>query len=100
VIIYSVTIKIDKPLADEWITWMRSEHIPDVMATGCFLEHRVLRLMLDEDDGSTFSIQYKANSMDEISKYQDKFAAELQQKHIARFKDKFVAFRTLLEELE
>ena len=47
--IYNVTIKIDIARADEWLTWMREEHIPEVMATGYFVENRICRLV-DEGD--------------------------------------------------
>jgi len=39
-IIYSVTVNIDDSVHDEWVTWMKEVHIPDVMATGYFLENR------------------------------------------------------------
>jgi hypothetical protein len=99
-IIYNVTVKIEKDLAYAWLDWMKSTHIPDVLNTGCFINYRILKVLVEEEDGETYTIQYKANHMEDILKYQDKFAAELQKEHTERFKDKFVAFRTLLEELE
>ena len=34
--IYNVTVSIEKSLADEWLTWMKTIHIPEVLATGYF----------------------------------------------------------------
>ena len=35
-IIYNVTIKVDHSIADEWKIWLMEEHIPGMIATGCF----------------------------------------------------------------
>jgi len=98
-IIYNVTIKVDHEVASDWFKWMKEKHIPDVMNTGYFLEHRILKVMVDEEDGLTYSVQYKCASMNDLEGYQKEHAASLQAEHTARYANKFVAFRTLLEEL-
>lgn len=97
-ILYNVTINIDKGVAEEWLQWMKYEHIPDVMATGLFVENKIFRLLEEEDNGGiTYAIQYFAASMKDIQIYQINYAPELQAKHNERYADQFVAFRTLLE---
>lgn len=96
-IIYSVTINIDSSVQEDWVKWMKEVHIPDVMNTGLFVENRMLRLLNVEDEGSTYSIQYMLQSMDDFERYQQEFAPRLQAAHTNRYRDKFVAFRTLLE---
>lgn len=77
---------------------MQEEHIPEVMDTGMFLEYRMCRLLgMDDDDGITYAIQYFCTDMATFGQYQEKHAPKLQAAHQERFKDKFVAFRTLLE---
>jgi hypothetical protein len=39
-ILYNVTVSIDVKKADEWLHWMRTKHIPGVMATSCFIEDK------------------------------------------------------------
>jgi hypothetical protein len=53
-----------------------------------------------EDEGQTYSIQYMYNELKDLELYQKNFALDLQAEHTALFKDKFVAFRTLLEIIE
>lgn len=78
--------------------WMKNVHIPDVMRTGLFIENKMFKVLADDDsDGTTYSIQYICNSMKEYEQYRDVFAPALQAEHSQRYKDKFVAFRTLLE---
>jgi hypothetical protein len=97
-IVYNVTVNIDESVHDEWLRWMREVHIPDVMNTGMFLENRILKILGDEESGgSTYSIQYTCKSMNEFRQYEEVFAPALRAEVDEKYKDKFVAFRTLLE---
>ena len=96
-IIYNVTVNIDDSIHYEWLMWMKEIHIPEVMATGCFIENKICRILVNEESGTSYSIQYFCKNMDDLKVYQEKFAPGLQKKHADRYKDKFVAFRTLLE---
>jgi hypothetical protein len=99
-IIYSVTVKIDLDVHDEWFNWMKTKHIPNVLDTKKFIDYRMLRILAeDEKDGITYNIQYRAASMSDYFDYQNDFAPELQAEHSEKYKDKFVAFRTLLKEV-
>lgn len=99
-IFYNVTIKILPDAANDWEKWMKTSHIPDVLATGFFKWARFSRLLsLDTEDGITYSIQYSCNSMKELHNYQAKFSQKLQQEHSEKFKEKFVAFRSVMEEI-
>ena len=56
-IIYNVTIKVDASIADAWLQWLLREHIPDMLHTGCFRSHRVVRLMeVDDSEGPTYAV--------------------------------------------
>jgi hypothetical protein len=96
-IIYSVTINIDDDVQQDWLRWMKEVHIPDVMSTGLFVENRLLKLLNVDDQGTTYSIQYMLRSMEDYETYQKDHAPRLQALHTQRYRDKFVAFRTLLE---
>jgi hypothetical protein len=99
-ILYNVTIGIDTDVEDEWKIWMLTTHIPDVMATGMFKKFEMFKILTDEDQGSSYSIQYTAESMNEVERYLGEFAPELIKRHLERYRDKHVAFRTLLEKVE
>ena len=95
-IIYNVTVNIDYDAHDEWLHWMKTTHIPDVMNTGMFIEARISRILAEEDGGKSYSIQYLCESMATYERYRDEYAPALQHAHTAKFGGKFVAFRTLL----
>jgi Domain of unknown function (DUF4286) len=99
-IIYNITINIDDDSHYKWLEWMQKDHIPAVLSTGLFTGYRICRLLEVEDEGSTYSIQYSSNSLTEYNEYREKHAPRLQKEMIDKFKDKFTAFRTLLEVVE
>ena len=97
-IIYNVTINIDDSVHSDWLSWMKATHIPDVMNSGIFTDSRMLKVLGDEESGGhTYAIQYTCLDMEKYMLYKEKFAPALQSAHAERYKDKFVAFRTLLE---
>ena len=98
-IVYNVTVKVDNEVHDDWFKWMKEHHIPDVMKTGLFASNNMMKVLVDDEDGVTYSIQYRTTSWENLKEYQDKHAAGLQKEHTEKYAGKFVAFRTLLEEV-
>ncbi|MEP4094962.1 DUF4286 family protein [Reichenbachiella sp.] len=100
-ILYNVTVSIDESIESIWLRWMKEDHIPKVMETGLFVERKIFKLLSHEQEGAiTYAIQYFANSINHINEYQEKHAEALQSEHTEKFKDKFVAFRTMLEHVD
>lgn len=99
-ILYNVTVNIDDSVHDEWLEWMKTKHIPDVLSTGLFLENKIFKIKSDDaDESNTYSIQYFLNSAEDYEKYKNEFAPKFQAEHTGKYKDKFVAFRTIMEQV-
>lgn len=96
-IIYNVTVNIENNVREEWLRWMKEKHIPDVMKTGFFIENKICKVLVDEEQGTTYSIQYTCENMEKLMEYQLEHSSRLQKEHADRYANKFVAFRTLLE---
>ena len=98
-IIYSVTVSIENRIREDWLTWMQGFHIPDVMATGFFVSHRVCRLMepTPEPGTVTYAVQYFCTDRSHLQTYLEEHAPALRQEHHHRFGDRAQAFRTVLE---
>ena len=97
-ILYNVTIKVESNIHLEWLEWMKTVHIPDVMATHCFESYRLTRIMGDDDEhGVGFAIQYVCPNIDIFNKYQAEHAKRLQKDHADRYANKYVSFRTLMQ---
>tara|TARA_Y100000593_G_C4284786_1_gene324810 strand:- start:476 stop:817 length:342 start_codon:yes stop_codon:yes gene_type:complete len=97
-ILYNVTINVAPEIEEDFIQWLKNTHIPEVMATGIFTEHKLLRLIQIADDGSTnYAVQYFTESLAKMQEYETKHAPALRAKTQERYQDKALAFRTLLE---
>ena len=95
-VVYNVTISLDVNVAEDWLTWMRNTHIPDVMATGHFRDSKICRVHGEEEGGITYAIMYTAISQEDLDTYQEEHSPRLQQEHTEKFSGKFASFRTLL----
>lgn len=95
-IIYNVTVNVDKSINSEWLEWIK-EHIPQVLATGKFSEAKLTKVLVDDDEADTYSIQYRAHSKEALIAYYKDDAEGLRKAGVERFADKMLAFRTELE---
>ena len=100
-IIYNVTIKVDASIAAEWLQWMQEEHIPEVLQTGCFSSYRLVRLLeVDDTEGPTYAAQYNADSKADYNRYIQLHAVRLREKSLGKWGNRFMAFRSVMEEVE
>jgi hypothetical protein len=100
-VLYNVTVNIESVVEEEWLHWIKSIHIPKVMATGMFVESKIFKLLHDEGDGSaTYSVQFFAASVKQVNEYLETHAPALVQAHMERYRNKHVAFRTLMEQVD
>ncbi len=95
--IYNVTINIEESVHNEWLRWMQEKHIPEVLATGKFSEAKMCQVLVEEDAGLTYSIQYTTDSKETLEKYYEEDAARLREEGLQLFGDKLLAFRTELK---
>lgn len=96
--IYNVTIKVRNDIHDAWLQWLHEEHIPDVMGSDCFSSSNVYRLLdVDDSEGPTYVVQYKAESKSQYNHYIDKYASEMRRRSYEKWGDAFIAFRTLMQ---
>jgi hypothetical protein len=97
-IVYNVTIKVSQEIAIEWLQWLKEEHIVDVIATGCFIKATILQLLeVENAEGPTYAVQYFAESKSLYNLYIEKHSAQMRQKSYAKWGDKIIAFRTVMQ---
>lgn len=99
-LLYNVTVGIDRDSEEEWLQYMREKHIQAVLDTGLFTGHKLYKVLHDQEDGTiSYSIQYFANTIEDVQQYLETFAPALIEEHRKKFNNRHVAFRTLLEEV-
>ncbi|HEV2831538.1 MAG TPA: DUF4286 family protein [Hanamia sp.] len=100
-LLYNITTKVDHAISDQWLQWQKEIHIPEIMATGLFYEHRMYRLLgHDDPEGKTYITQFFTSSEKNYEEYLLHFAPGLREKALVKWGDQIVAFRTLLENVE
>lgn len=100
-IIYNITIKVEWPIAEDWLQWMRETYIPDVLSTGCFEKHQLVRLLqADETEGPTYASQYYASSLSKYDDYLQHHAASLRKQIEDKWGEKYIDFQTLMQIVE
>lgn len=98
-IVYNVTIKVEQSIAVSWLQWMREEHMPQLMDTGCFTGCKLFHLLdQDEADGITYCAQYTCNSRDDYNRYIDEHADVMRAATQNLWGNRFIAFRSLMEQ--
>ena len=96
--IYNVTSKVNHHIHHEWLEWMKDVHIPEVLATGMFTHHRILRLKdVDESDGVTYAIQYFCSTMSHYERYIEMYSVLMRNAVLEKWNGEVVSFRTLME---
>ncbi len=99
-IIYNVTIKTEPAITADWISWMHTEHIPEMMGTGLFSGYRFCHLLeQDETEGATFTVQYFCADIGQYDTYIRDYAPAMREQGLRRFGGRFIAFRTVMETL-
>lgn len=99
-ILYNVTVKVMPSIEKDWLQWMKEAHIPEVLATGKFTDARLWKMMdIDEEDGITYAVQYTTDTIEQYRAYLDEHASVMRQKGIDKWGDRFIAFRTVMEEI-
>lgn len=99
-VLYNVTVKIADDVEAEWLQWMKEVHIPDVINAGGFIDGKISRLLnVNDGDESTYVIQYTCQNLERYQHYIEHHSKALRDEHMEKYKNKFVAFRTVMEVL-
>jgi hypothetical protein len=96
-IILNETIIIDQDIHTDWLTWIKTVHIPAMMATGHFSSFRILNILNSPNEGFTYCVQYDTDSLDQYNAYQQGAATHLKNIHLKKFENKLVLFESIMQ---
>ena len=97
-IVYNITNKVQPGIEKEWVKWQKEEHIPDVLSSGQFTEHKFYKLLeQEESEGVTYIVQFFAASQEHYDHYINEHASRLRKKTLDKWGNKFIAFRTVMQ---
>ncbi len=100
-IVYNISMKVNAAIEKDWVEWQHQEHIPAIMASGQFSDYRFYKLLEEEnDEGATYIIQYFASSIENYNSYITHIAPQLRQKAFDKWGNQFIAFRSIMKDVE
>lgn len=91
---YEVTLECSESTAPALEQWMRNCHIPEMLATGCFVA-----IHFDRGDGRFRSV-YQAATSHDLDRYLQQHAASMQGRFRDRFPDGVAVSRETWEQLQ
>lgn len=96
---YEVTLYVDERLGDRWEAWMRETHIPKVMKTNCFRDHRFARSPDRTESGQRiYLVIYEVDDRQTFDWYEKNYAEELRGEMHEEFPTGITAERRLVED--
>ena len=98
-ILYGITINIERQIHEQWIEWMKTQHVPAVLGCGLIQDSKILKLLNEEDGnpGVTYSFQYFFKDLNALQKFQEEFEPGLDTILYSKYRNSLVDFRTILE---
>jgi hypothetical protein len=82
----------------EWMPWLKTVYIPEVMASGFFTDSKILRLLSEaQENGFTYAVQFTMPSATYVDKIDEDFYLAYDRMPSKKFGDKVLFFRTVLE---
>ncbi len=97
-IINEVNISIAQDVRDSFAEWLKV-HAQDMVATGCFKDAKYFEVKDFENPAGKsckFTTHYFADSLEDLDRYLNNYAAKLRQDGIDKFGGQFNASRRLL----
>ncbi|SDW21807.1 protein of unknown function [Lutibacter oricola] len=96
--IYNVTTNVDESIHQQWLNWMKTKHIPDMLATEKFTKAKMCKVLINEEMGGvTYSVQYTTDNEDMLESYYTENAPKLRNEAKQLFGEKILSFRTELQ---
>lgn len=98
--IYNVTTHVEPSIESQWLDWMKTDHLPKMLATKHFVRVHLFRVITQDDRGGvSYAAQYVCNTRSDYEQYVLKDANHLRKEAQNQFGEKILSFRTSLEEI-
>ena len=98
-LLYNMTIAIDRDAEQTWKSWMTEQQIPAVEATGIFSKAMFFRVVTHDDPvTSSYCLQLFAEDITALNRWLDQHAKSFLAEMQRRYPDKHAVFQTLLEQ--
>ena len=99
-IIYNTTFNIAPGFEERILDFLKQEYILDCLNTQLLKNPRFMKLLGDlPDEGSTYSLQFDCNRIEDYIDFESRHAADLQQGITEKYGENCLFFSSVLEVL-
>jgi hypothetical protein len=99
-LIFNETFIIDDAIAEEWLAWIKNNHIPAVLATGGFDGYKLYTILDSPNEGITYCLQFNTDNVERYSEFYYKQMEGIHAEHNKQFEERFALFYTLMESID
>ncbi len=97
-ILYNTTYQVLHTAHLAWLQWVQDVQIPEVLGTGCFVRHQLVRLLdTDETEGPVYAVQYYAACREDFNRYMALYEATLKQQGQQLWGNAVFGFSSLMQ---
>jgi len=93
-IIYQVSISISSTVEAEWLAWMKTKHVPDLIATGLISSYHILK---PQSNDHKYVFNYHFRTQADYELYHKDHGPKLKADVIERYDGQFTAEREIYE---
>jgi len=98
-VLYNITYNVDESVLEEWLSWMKSEFIPKLLATKYFESANMVKILVEEEMGGvSYAVMYKSKNLETLEDFVVEQSAKFNKELSDKFGQKVLTFMTLLEE--
>ncbi len=98
--IYNITFNVDPEIEQAWLHYIQNTFIPQMLKSGLLNKSVTSKIMVDEAQGTSYSIQFMADKQEDLKKFiKEELYPILNQLHL-KFSPKMVYFATELDVID
>ena len=94
-ITYQVKISVDARIEEDFIQWMKTQHVPDVIATGLIKSFQILQPQIGEEH--CYYFHYHFTNQQDFDQYTKVFGPKLKADVLERYPNQFEAQRQVFD---
>ena len=98
--IYNITFNIDKSIEKEWLNYIKLQFIPKMLESGLLKSSLTSKIMVNEAQGNSYSIQFAADNKADLKQFIDQELFPILNELHLKFSPKMVYFATELDVID
>ncbi len=97
-LILNTTFLVSDKVHNVWLKWVHEQYIPFMLESSLFSKPQLAKILTNEEqEGTSFSVQFHALDMDTLHLWNEKYGVIFQEQFSSQFGSEALFFTTILE---